>query len=166
MWVRASARGAALGLLAALLAGCSSGAPAAPFQPPSPVATATQAVAPPAEVYSSAAEAAPALILAERRAASSGDLAALAALWADDAQVVETRNTADTGDDYRWSGRRAVLDRYVVAVFPSPPPPLEALTAAAPSVEGDRATLVNGVDHWTFIRRDGRWWIEGLGIGE
>lgn len=110
-------------------------------------------------------EEAPALLVrAERAAAAQRDAAALALLWSDDARIVETRGTEDTTDDYTWQGRDAVLDRYRVAVFPSPPSPLPETPLPAPEFAGDRATLTHGADEWEFVRRDGRWWIAGLVI--
>ncbi|MGL4650357.1 MAG: hypothetical protein ACRC1H_13195 [Caldilineaceae bacterium] len=105
-----------------------------------------------------------ALVTAERNAAAARDGATLAALWAEDAVILELRGAGDA-DDYRWVGRTAILDRYTVAVFPAPPPPLDAPLALTPQVEGDTATLVNGVDRWSFALRDGRWWITALEIG-
>ncbi len=104
-----------------------------------------------------------ALVEAERNAAATRDLSTLAALWAEDAQIVEWRG-ADADDAYRWQGREAILDRYRVAVFPAPPPPLDAPLGLAADVEGDAASLVNGVDTWQFAQRDGRWWITSLTI--
>ncbi len=31
---------------------------------------------------------------------------------------VDSRGTAEPGDDYVWQGRDALLDRYTIAVFP------------------------------------------------
>jgi len=104
------------------------------------------------------------LVTLERNAAAARDLATLAALWAHDAQVLEHRGKGEA-DDYRWQGRDAVLDRYEVAVFPSPPAPLDAPLDLAPQVEGDAAVIVNGVDRWEFAYREGRWWIVSLQIG-
>jgi hypothetical protein len=102
------------------------------------------------------------LIAAERAAAHTGDLATLSQLWAADARVVDGRGTPDPADDYVWSGRAAILDRYVVAVFPNPPPPLADLDGLVLTVDGDEATASHGGDHWRFVRRDGRWWIAEL----
>jgi hypothetical protein len=140
-------------LFCALLVGCAP-APVAPAPPQEAVAT----LAP--EVAGDPA----ALVAAERAAASARDLTTLAALWAEDAQIVEHRGPG-TDDDYRWLGRDAILDRYVVAVFPNPPPPLDAPADLRPVITGERATLENGVDRWSFERSGGRWWISALEIG-
>jgi hypothetical protein len=102
------------------------------------------------------------LIAAERTAAHTGDLATLGQLWAADARVVDGRGTPATADDYVWSGRAAILDRYVVAVFPNPPPLAVELDGLALAVEGDEATASHGGDRWRFVWRDGRWWIAEL----
>lgn len=109
------------------------------------------------------------LIMAEREAAISGDLLRLAALWAEDARIVDGRGTAPTADDYIWQGRSAILDRYVLAVFPAPPPPADAAALQAAPVQVERrsereavATLVNGGDRWRLVQRDGRWWLHEL----
>src|SRR5690606_8523293 len=111
-----------------------------------------------------AAEALPALVMAERQAARSGDIVALAQLWAADARIVDGRGTPEPADDYRWSGRAAVLDRYRLAVFPSPPPPLSEadLQNASIQIDGDRATLHRNGDRWHFVYQDGRWWLLAL----
>ncbi len=133
-------------------------APAPLRVPPAPAPQA----APPAAVLEPAQTALSALVAAERAAAAARDLPALAALWSEDAEVRE-RRSADASGDFVWSGRDAVLDRYIVAVFPNPPPPRDG-ALPPPQVAGDRATLVDGVDSWRFVRRDDRWWIAGLTI--
>jgi hypothetical protein len=108
------------------------------------------------------ARALPALLQAEREAARGSDWALLAHLWAEESRIVDRRSTPDPADDYIWAGRAALLDRYVVAVFPNPPPPL-TLPADLPfQVIGDRATLQNGIDRWTFVYQAGRWWLAEL----
>lgn len=119
----------------------------------------------PAEVFGTGESAAPQLVFAEGKAAATGDLSLLAALWADDAVIREARGADGPADDYTWAGRDAILDRYIVAVFPNPPPLPDAPPAEAVSVDGARATLVHGVDTWAFVQRGDRWWIEGLTIG-
>jgi hypothetical protein len=106
----------------------------------------------------------PALVAAERQAAAERNLPLLATLWANDAQVVDSRNTADVGDDYTWRGHAAVMDRYVVAVFPNPPVPFAKPPALEITVTGDAATGHLGQDAWRFVQRDGRWWLAELVI--
>ncbi len=137
-----------------LPAGCA--APPQPTPPP-PLATAQ----PPAFAGAPAEQALPALVMAERQAAAEADLATLTQLWAAEARIVDGRGTPDTADDYIWAGRAALLDRYRLAVFPSPPPLLgdDDFAAAALSVNGDQAALQRNGDHWRFVYRDGRWWL-------
>ncbi|MCL4858780.1 MAG: hypothetical protein KJZ93_05210 [Caldilineaceae bacterium] len=145
----------ALALLGALMvAGCARTAP--PAQRSLPPAPSPVSVPPAAE------EAIPFLIAAERAAARDGDRATLAQLWAEDAQIIDGRGTAHPNDDYVWPGRAAILDRYALAVFPSPPPALEGLGGLTITVEGDEARATHGGDHWRFVYREGRWWISEL----
>jgi len=132
------------------------------------------------EVQQTLASAAPWLIYAERNAVGDGDLAKLAALWAEDAWVEDRRGAIDPERSYVWQGRAALLNRYVVAVFPHRPPPLEpdALDSLPASVmaEGDPSPLrddahpqegavfavENGTDRWRLVWREGRWWLLSL----
>lgn len=99
------------------------------------------------------------LILDERAAAIAGDAATLAALWAANAVIVDGRATADPADDYTWRGQAAILDRYHLAVFPAPPPPLAPTDLAGAIIEiaGTEATVRLGGDHWRMALIDGRW---------
>lgn len=142
--------------LALALAACSVATPPlAPPTPPAPI---------PAFVSAPAAEALPALVAAEREAARRGDATRLAQLWAEDAVIIDGRGTADPTDDYRWQGRAAILDRYRLAVFPSPPPPLDdpSLPGALISLDGAAARLIVDGDRWRFVQREGRWWLVEL----
>jgi hypothetical protein len=106
----------------------------------------------------------PTLVIAEREASIEGNLPLLATLWAEDGRIVDGRGTSGDSDDYVWAGRAAILDRYRLAVFPAPPPPLTLaeLAGATLTAEGDAATLLNGGDRWRFVLRDGRWWLQEL----
>jgi hypothetical protein len=119
-------------------------------------------VAPPAFVTLPADQAIPQLIAAEREASRRGDLLLLAQLWAPDGRIVDGRGTGDPADDFTWPDRAAILDRYRLAVFPAPPPPLAGLPAPALTVQGDAAQAVNGGDRWLFRYAAGRWWIAEL----
>jgi len=107
-------------------------------------------------------QALPQLILAENEAARRCDLDLLSQLWAPESRIVDGRGTAAPGDDYSWAGRAAVLDRYVVAVFPNPPPPLSLPADLSIQSDGSSATVENGHDRWQFVQREGRWWISEL----
>ncbi len=151
-------RGSAVLLLGALLAACS--APV-PVRAPAP----TVAAAPATVHVTSTTTAEPGdLVIAERNAAVARDLTTLASLWDADAVIRETCGNPGPDDDYVWRGREAILDRYKVAVFPNSPSPLMEAPELHVFIDGDSATLENGVDKWRFIRRDGRWWIAELMI--
>jgi hypothetical protein len=140
-----------------VLTGCGAPTPIrptpTPFPLPTPAATATVADAStfPATLR--------ALILDERAAAIAGDAVTLADLWAANAVIVDGRATTDPADDYVWRGRDALLDRYRLAVFPAPPPPLTDadLTDVIVEIDGDQATVVNGGDRWRMVQIEGRW---------
>ncbi len=139
-----------------LLAACAAPAPLRPVEPQATSAPSVQTLA------AIATDDPAALVLAERNGAASLDLAGLAALWDADARLVEERGGPGPDNDYTWQGRDAILDRYVVAVFPNPPPALSTAPNLHATIDGDSATLQNGVDYWRFVRRDGRWWITEL----
>ena len=146
---------AALAMLA--LAGCTRRAPVLP----TPVAQPTPPA--PSFVTAAAAVALPQLVAAERDASIRGDLALLAQLWAPAARIVDSRGTAAPEDDFTWAGRAAILDRYKLAVFPSPPPAFAAPPAFTPLVVGDVATATLGNDRWRFQWDGRRWWLLELG---
>ncbi|MCX6050874.1 MAG: hypothetical protein NT075_37780 [Chloroflexi bacterium] len=108
------------------------------------------------------AEALPHLIIAERQASIAKDLGLLTQLWAEDSRIVDGRGTPDPADDYRWEGRAAILDRYEVAVFANPPPPLEKVDDLTLQVTGTTAIGRRGQDRWRFVQRNGRWWLAEL----
>lgn len=137
----------------ALLAGCARSAPfaAAPALPTPPPA--------PAFVTADAATALPQLVAAERAAASSRDRGLLAQLWAPAARIIDSRGTPAPADDYAWVGRAAILDRYDLAVFPSPPQPFAAPPAFTPQIAGDTAAATLGNDAWRFHWDGERWWL-------
>ena len=145
-------------LLALLTGACNSTLPV-PTPPPIGIAPVAQ---PPAAVHEPLAIALPALTISEREASRTGDLATLGEIWAPESQIVDGRNTVDPLDDYRWVGREAILDRYIVAVFPQPPPALTELPDLTFDQEGDSASAINGQDRWRLIRIDGRWWLQEL----
>jgi hypothetical protein len=143
-------------LIALLTVACGEPAP-----PPAPLPTVPPL---PAPISDTSTAALPALVMAEREASIQGNLPLLAALWAEDGRLVDGRGSVETSDDYSWAGRAAILDRYQLAVFPSPPPPLtpSELANATLSVQGSSATLVNDGDRWRFTLQEGRWWLQEL----
>ncbi|MCC6456756.1 MAG: hypothetical protein IT328_17510 [Caldilineaceae bacterium] len=106
----------------------------------------------------------PTLVIAERNASIEGDLPLLASLWAENGRIVDGRGSVADSDDYVWAGRAAILDRYRLAVFPAPPPPLAPpeLDDAILTVQGESAMLINGGDRWRFVLQEGRWWLQEL----
>ncbi|WP_287481876.1 hypothetical protein [Caldilinea sp.] len=102
------------------------------------------------------------LIRAERTAARGRDLATLAQLWASDGRIIDRRGSDDPGAAYVWQGRDAILDRYLLAVFPAPPPPLPEPLDPVVHLDGDTATATFGNDRWQFVFREGRWWLKEL----
>lgn len=125
-------------------------------------ATISQPGAPPAFVTLPPEQAIPQIIAAERDASLRGDLPLLAQMWAEDARIVDSRGTDDPADDFLWPNRAAILDRYTLAVFPAPPPPLDGAPTPTITVQGEAAEAINGQDRWQFTNQDGRWWIAEL----
>jgi hypothetical protein len=120
----------------------------------------------------SAEEAIRQLIISEGRGVVSQDIAGLMDLWAPDGVIADAKHTPDDpNDDARWSGRDAIRERYVVLVFPGNPLSAGALDITL-DIQGDEATAISttvignevapGGDRWTFVKKDGRWWITGL----
>ena len=100
------------------------------------------------------------------------DMTLLAELWAEDATVTDAKHTPDIADDDAvWRGIDAILDRYVVLVFPGNPQFAEPVDIEI-VVEGDRATARSTTqigdevspagDLWTFSRCGERWCIQSL----
>lgn len=147
-------------IMAMLLSGCTRTAPPAP---PDLFATALAPTGAAPHAATLPADAAlPALVLAERAAASARDLATLRQLWAEDAQIIDRRGTPDPADDFVWRGRNAILDRYTLAVFPAPPPPFDGTPNLTVTIDGDTAIALLGSDAWKFTFHDGRWWLQEL----
>ncbi len=112
------------------------------------------------------------LVAAEGAAVVGQDIGALMELWADDAVVTDAKHTPnDTSDDATWQGRDAIRSRYVVLVFPGNPQSAGGQDLQV-QVTGDKATVTSTTaigsevsqagDRWTFVKRDGRWWIGSL----
>ena len=151
-----------------LIAACGRGLVAPP--PPQPTASAPASTRTPQPATD--AEAIRNLIRLEGEGVVSQDLEGLMGLWAEDAVIADARHTPDDpGDDARWTGRDAIRERYVVLVFPGAPSSAGAreielaidgdlATAASTTVIGDEVAPMG--DRWSFVKRDGRWWIAGL----
>lgn len=112
------------------------------------------------------------ILRAESEGVVRQDMTLLAELWAEDATVTDAKHTPDRADDDAvWHGIDAILDRYVVLVFPGNPQFAEPASIEI-VVEGDRATARSttqigdevspGGDLWTFSRCGERWCIQSL----
>ena len=139
--------------------------PTAPSQPTALART-------PTPVPASAEEAIRQILRAESEGVVRQDMTLLAELWAEDATVTDAKHTPDvTDDDAVWHGIDAILDRYVVLVFPGNPQFAEPADVEI-VVEGDQATARSttqigdevspGGDLWSFSRCNGRWCIQAL----
>lgn len=113
-----------------------------------------------------------ALIAAEGRFVVNREIGPLMALWAEDSQVINAKNTpADEEDNQIWQGTDAIRHRYLNVVFPSAPETVGNLTLQV-SVDGDRAqaqgtTQIGGEvspngDLWQLQRSDGCWYLQAL----
>lgn len=143
--------------LPATMVGCTRAPANAPFTAPTAPAATTVSLG-----DQPISTALPALIAAERTAARERDLATLAQLWAHDARIVDSRGTDDPAATYVWQGRDAILDRYQLAVFPAPPPPLAEPFDLIFEQHGDTATATLNNDFWRFTFAEGRWWLQEL----
>src|SRR5690606_10847455 len=77
-----------------------------------------------------------ALLAAEGEFVVSQEIDALMRLWAEDARVVDAKNTPDNSeDDQVWEGKDAIRHRYVRTVFPGAPAVVD---------HGDESITING----------------------
>jgi hypothetical protein len=154
-------------LVCLVLTGC-----AAPVTAPAASRRPTLAPTTPVPQPADDAEAIRQLILLEGQGVVRQDIAGLTNLWALDAEIADARHAPDQpADDARWRGRDAIRERYALLVFPANPA-VNSPTDIEITIEGDRAAAVSttrighevspGGDRWSFVKRDGRWWIAGL----
>lgn len=113
-----------------------------------------------------------ALLRSEANAVVQQDIERLAELWAEDGTVVDAGHTPEnTVDDASWRGRDAILDRYMVLVFPGNPQYADpgditieisgdSATARSTTRIGDEVSPAG--DRWEFRYTDGRWLITSL----
>ncbi len=112
------------------------------------------------------------LIRQEGEGVVAQDLDGLMALWLSEGSVADAKHTPDDpNDDARWRGRDAIRERYQVLVFPGAPSVAGAVDVQI-TLDGDKAVALSttrigdevspGGDRWTFVKRDGRWYIESL----
>lgn len=123
-------------------------------------------------IPASAEEAVRQLVQAESVGVVEQDMALLAEIWAEDAVVTDAKHTPDViEDDAVWNGIDAILDRYVVLVFPGNPQSIGPSDIEI-TVDGEHATARSttkiddevspGGDLWTFTRCGERWCIKTL----
>jgi ketosteroid isomerase-like protein len=123
-------------------------------------------------VPANAEEAIRQILRAESEGVVHQDMALLTELWAEDATVTDAKHTPEISeDDAVWRGIDAILDRYVVLVFPGNPQFAEPADIEI-IVDGDRATARSttqigdevspGGDLWTFKRCGEHWCIRSL----
>ena len=153
--------------LAIFLASCN-GAPATR----QPEVAASRPVNASAPAIISDEEAVRQLVMAESEAVLQQDMERLADLWLEDAWVRDAKHTPDDeSDDAVWRGLDAVLDRYVVLVFPGNPQ-FAAPEILEVSIQGDVAVVRSTTrigdevspagDRWELEKRDGRWRLRSL----
>ncbi|MEX1020706.1 MAG: hypothetical protein WDZ49_13665 [Litorilinea sp.] len=113
-----------------------------------------------------------ALIAAEGQFVVAREIGPLMALWAEDSQIINAKNTPDDQrDDQIWRGTDAIRHRYLNVVFPSAPETVTAVTLQL-TLEGDRAhgqgtTQIGGEvspngDLWELERVDDCWYLVRL----
>lgn len=156
----------AIVVMALLLAGCAnppipptSGAPTSVPRTPTPVPATDE-------------EAILQLLAAEGEGVVQQDIERLMEIWAEDGVVVDARHTPDeSDDDLTWRGRDAIRQRYVTLVFPGNPTeagPTDAQVTIAGDLAEARSTtrigseVAPGGDRWTFVQREGHWFISSL----
>jgi len=112
------------------------------------------------------------LVQAESEGVVRQDMTLLAEIWTEDAIVTDAKHTPDASDDDAvWKGIDAILDRYVVLVFPGNPQSAGPIDIEI-TVDGEHATARSTTqigdevspagDLWTFTRCGDRWCIETL----
>jgi hypothetical protein len=117
-------------------------------------------------------EAIRALLAAEGDLVVRQEITPLMALWAEESQVADAKNTPDDpADDQLWEGKDAIRHRYVRTVFPGAPAAVQPADLEI-QIEGDRATVRATTqigaevspagDRWTLVKVDGCWYLAGL----
>lgn len=113
-----------------------------------------------------------ALLAAEGELVVAQDITRLMALWAEESQVVDAKNTPDDeADDQRWDGKDAIRHRYVRTVFPGAPATVQPADLEI-SLDGNRASVRATTqigaevspagDRWDLVKQEGCWYIAGL----
>ena len=109
---------------------------------------------------------------AEGELVAAKHIAALMALWDEDATITDAMHTPnDESDDRIWRGSDAIYQRYVYRVFPNAPaesPPkkyditIEGDTAIATGTTRIGSEVSPGGDLWRLRRVNGCWLLDTL----
>lgn len=112
------------------------------------------------------------LLTAEGHLVVTQDIDALMNLWAEDAKVVDAKNTPkDNSDDQLWEGKDAIRHRYVRIVFPGAPKEVdhndEKITINGDKAEVQSTTAIGSEvakagDRWEMVRQSGCWYLDSL----
>jgi ketosteroid isomerase-like protein len=112
------------------------------------------------------------LLTAEGQFVVSQDIEALMKLWAENAKVMDAKNTPnDANDDQLWAGKDAIRHRYVRIVFPGAPKEVDhndeqitinGDTAQVQSTTAIGSEVAKAGDHWEMVRQGGCWYLESL----
>jgi len=112
------------------------------------------------------------LLTAEGQFVVSQNIDALMRLWAENAKVMDAKNTPnDTSDDQVWEGKDAISHRYVRIVFPGAPKEIdhndEKITINGDKAKVESTTAIGSEvakagDRWEIIRQGGCWYLESL----
>ncbi|NOZ70451.1 MAG: nuclear transport factor 2 family protein, partial [Chloroflexi bacterium] len=138
-------------LLAGLLMGCGT----TPERQSSPDAREGRT---PTPIPASDEQAIKGLLQAESEGVVAQDINRLAELWAEDAVVRDAKHTpGNEDDDAVWRGIDAILDRYVVLVFPGNPQFAEPQIVSM-EIEDGRATVVSTTHIGTEVAPQGDRW--------
>ena len=153
-------------LLALLLAGCSRATPT-PIPTLAPLGGSCSLPAAPDDE-----SAIRALLIVEGELVVAQNIDPLMLLWADDARIVDAKNTPDdSADDQIWDGVDAIRNRYVRIVFPGAPSVVdhgdEMITIEGDTAQVESTTTIGSEvapagDHWEMVRRDACWYIASL----
>jgi hypothetical protein len=154
-------------LFALSLAACSAATPA-PTPTPAPLGGSCTL----AESGEDDESAIRALLSAEGEFVVAQDIDGLMRLWADEARIVDAKNTPDNSDDDQvWEGKDAIRHRYVRTVFPGAPSVVDHGDQSI-AIDDDHAQVESTTtigsevapagDRWEMIRQSGCWYLSRL----
>jgi hypothetical protein len=113
-----------------------------------------------------------ALLVAEGEFVVTQNIDALMRLWAEEAHIVDAKNTPDNSDDDQvWEGKDAIRHRYVRTVFPGAPAVVdhgdERITINGDQAQVESTTTIGSEvapagDRWEMKRQTDCWYLAGL----